>query len=78
MYNQREREAHTVEGRRCGDVVCWRNEFQVLWSGVERGVHRGSHKENTSSKALTGKMRGADFGEVFQPVGLKDCSFRGP
>lgn len=28
-----------------------------------RGAHRGSHKENISSKTLTGKMRGADYHE---------------
>ena len=44
----------------------------------ERGVHRGSHKENTSPKPLTGKTRGADFLKFLQPVELKECSFRGP
>ena len=39
--------------------------------GRERAVHRGLHRENTSPKTLTGKMRGADFCKFLQ-VGLKD------
>lgn len=37
----------------------------------ERGEQRGSQRENTSPKTLTGKMRGADFCKFLQ-VGLKD------
>ena len=40
----------------------------------ERGVPRESHKENTSPKPLTGKMRGADDHEFLPQVELKDWS----
>lgn len=33
---------------------------------------RGSYKENTSPKPLSGKMRRADFCEFLEPAGLKD------
>lgn len=44
----------------------------------ERGVHKGLHKKNTSSKTLTGKPRGNDFYKFLQPARLKDWCFRGP
>ena len=43
----------------------------------ESGAHRDKHKENTSPKSLTAKMRGADSHEVLQPAGIKDRSFGG-
>lgn len=38
----------------------------------ESRVHREVHKENTFSKPLARNMKGADFGEFFQPVRIKD------
>lgn len=37
----------------------------------ERGAYRGMHRENISSKSLAWEMRGVDFCEFLQPVGLK-------
>ena len=42
----------------------------------ERAMQRGSHKENTSPKPGTGKMREADYREFSQAVELKDYSLR--
>lgn len=42
----------------------WRGEREKGGSGEER-KRRGSHKENTFPKQLTGKTRGADFHEFF-------------
>lgn len=61
-----------------------RNGSQVLQRGGSlghgerqgKGAHRGMHKENTSPKAISRKMKGADFG-LFAPAKLKDWSFKG-
>ena len=72
-----------MEGKRCGEVVWGRNRLWVLkriGSLVmeideregEREVHKAWHKENTSPKPLTMKMRGVDLHEFLKPMGLKD------
>lgn len=57
------------------DCECCRGEGALVaekgengvggWTERERREHMGTQKENTSPKPLTGKMRGADFCEVF-------------
>lgn len=44
----------------------------------EKRAYRGTHKQNTSVKPLAGKIRGADFHEYLQTVGLEDWNFKGP
>ena len=46
----------------------WRNV-------IERGMHRGVNKENTSPKLLTEKTREVDFHEFLPSVQLEDCYF---
>lgn len=81
-----ERGDHIVEGSQCRDVVWRRNRSWMLQRGRspdygerqgERGVHRGSHKENISPKPLTWKESREDFHEFFQLLGLKNWSFGG-
>ena len=72
-----------MEDRRCRDVMweeshkcCEGEGVLIIDRGEGRGVnestvHRGLHKKNTSSKLLTGKMRGADYCEFLQPVAIK-------
>lgn len=44
----------------------------------QSGAHRDVHRENMAPTfPLARKMRGADFHESLQRVGLKDWSFRG-
>ena len=73
-----------MEGRRGRDVIWGKKELWVLQRGEnpdhrggrgrERAVHRGLQKKTTSSKSLTGKIRGANYGEFLQPAELKDRS----
>lgn len=57
-------------------MVFERGERKLLRE-KERGGHKGSHEENTTPKSLAGKMRGDDFPESLQPVGLEDWSLKG-
>lgn len=43
----------------------------------ERGTHRGTHKENTCTKPLAGKMRVSDFHEFLKPKRLEEWGFKG-
>lgn len=42
----------------------------------ESGVQR-IHKDNTSPKPMTGKMRGANSFDFLRPAGVKDWNFKG-
>ena len=55
--------------------VLWRGRSPGHEEGQERGgrgqVPRGSYKENTFPKPLTGKMRGAGFSEFYSQKVLR-------
>lgn len=42
----------------------------------ERSMQGNTHKETISPKPLAGNMRGAEFCEFLQPLGLEDWNFR--
>ena len=52
-------------------VGCCGGEKALVAKKGERGAHRDMHKENTSSEPSAGEMRGADFSEFLQPMGLE-------
>lgn len=88
-HNWRERRGHTVEGRRCGEVIQGRSRSWVLQKSGSPGCRERQERETAECstqgssqgkhfpKLLIRKMRGADFCEILQLASLKDWSFRG-
>lgn len=44
---------------------------------VERGPHKGTHKENIYPKSLAWKKKGAKFPDFMQSTGLRAWAFKG-
>lgn len=59
------------------DGRCCQGKGAVGAEKGEIGIRRGMHKGNISPKPLAEKMRGVDFYEFLQPMGLRDLSFKG-